>query len=136
VRILVIDGMGGGLGKAVIETIRANIPDALIIALGTNALATSAMLRAGANMGATGENAIAFNCGHADYIVGAIGIILTNAMLGEISPRIAQAVSGSSARKVLINAPKCGVHIVGVAEKPMAQYIAEVPDIIRGLSAE
>ncbi|MDR1262662.1 MAG: DUF3842 family protein [Oscillospiraceae bacterium] len=135
-RILVIDGMGGGLGKAVVETIHAAIPDALIIALGTNALATSAMLRAGANMGATGENAIAFNCGQADYIVGAIGIILVNAMLGEISPRIAQAVSESAARKILINAPKCGVNIVGTAEKPMAQYIAEVPDIIRRLSAE
>ncbi|MDR0397062.1 MAG: DUF3842 family protein [Oscillospiraceae bacterium] len=133
-RILVIDGMGGGLGRAVIENIRAVMPDAKVVALGTNALATSAMLKAGANMGATGENAIAHNCRQADYIVGAVGIVMVNAMLGEISPRIARAVSESDARKILINASKCGVHIAGMSEKPLAQYVADAVNIIRDLS--
>lgn len=134
-RILVIDGMGGGLGKAVIEYTRAAIHDAHIVALGTNSHATTAMLKAGANQGATGENAIAHNCAQADIIVGAIGIVLANAMMGEISPRIAQAVSDSPAQKILIHASRCGVHIAGLSEKPLAQYIAEIPEIIARLSA-
>lgn len=134
--ILVIDGMGGGMGKAIIERIRAGWKDLEITAAGTNALATAAMLKAGATQGATGENAIVYNCRHAHIIVGAMGIVLANAMLGEISPAIAQAVSASSAHRILVPVPKCNTSVLGIAEKPLSQYLAELPARIRTLMDE
>jgi len=100
--ILVIDGMGGGIGKSIIEHIKSEIPNAIVTAVGTNSIATSAMLKAGANNGATGENAVIFNCAKADFIIGVTGIIFANAMHGEISPAMAAAVSSSSAHKILL----------------------------------
>ena len=132
-RILVIDGMGGGLGKSIIESIKTPLQDCEIFAVGTNALATAAMLKAGASRGATGENAILYNCKQADFIIGAIGIILADAMLGEISPSISQAVSSSTAHKILIPVQGCPVTIVGGSDKPLAQMIAEIPDTVRRL---
>ncbi|MDR2889699.1 MAG: DUF3842 family protein [Lachnospiraceae bacterium] len=130
--ILVIDGMGGGIGKAVIEHLRSEYINAnnrgniTITATGTNSLATAAMLKAGANYGATGENAIAYNCSKADFIIGVIGIMMVNSMHGEISPRIVEAVSGSGAHKLLIPIDKCNLTVMGVAERPMQTYIAEI----------
>lgn len=114
-RIAVIDGQGGGMGKSLVEKIRKELPEGTeIVALGTNSLATSIMLKAGANEGATGENAIVYNAGRVDIIVGAIGIIVANAMLGELTPLMARAVAESPARKVLLPVNRCNIDIVGV----------------------
>ena len=124
-RIVVIDGQGGGLGRTVVEQARLALPDAEILAVGTNAMATLAMLKAGATAGATGENAICHNCAHADVIVGALGIGFAHAMHGEISPAMARAVAESPAPKLLIPISKCSVTVVGVAERTLAQYVSE-----------
>jgi len=124
--ILVIDGMGGGIGKAVIESIRKEFAGAEVTAVGTNSIATSAMLKSGANYGATGENAVVYNCAKADYIIGVIGIVFANSMYGEISPKMAEAVSASPAHKILIPIDKCNVTVAGVAEKPIQVCIGEI----------
>ena len=101
-RLLVIDGQGGGVGKSLITAVKRLAPEQEVIAGGTNAQATAAMLRAGADLGATGESAIRYQCRRADVIAGVTGILHANAMLGEISPAIAAAVSLSEAQKVLV----------------------------------
>ena len=98
-RLLVIDGQGGGVGKSLIAAVKRLAPEQAVIAAGTNAQATAAMLRAGADLGATGESAIRYQCRHADVIAGVTGILHANAMLGEISPAIAAAVSLSEAQR-------------------------------------
>lgn len=123
-KIAVIDGQGGGIGKTIIEKLRADLGDELdILALGTNAMATSAMLKAGASEGATGENAVVVNASKVDVIVGCIGILAAGSMLGEISEKSAGAVSMSGAEKVLIPMGKCQIHVVGVVGRPLPQYI-------------
>ena len=128
--ILVLDGMGGGIGKAIVERLRREDQKHSILAIGTNAIATSAMLKAGADQSATGENAVFYNCGKADVIIGSIGIVLANSMLGEITPRIAEAVSTSDAVKILIPTSKCNAVITGLKELPTSQCIDEIPDIL------
>ena len=113
-RILIVDGQGGGIGKLLLERLRQKCPDLPITAACTNALATSAMLRAGATEVATGENAIIFNAGKADLILGAVGIICPNSMLGELTPAIAEAIAESSAQKILVPYNKCGIKVSGV----------------------
>jgi len=129
--ILVIDGMGGGIGKSIIEHIKGQIAGAEITAVGTNSMATSVMIKAGANYGATGENAIIYNCRKADFIIGAIGIIFANSLHGEISPKMAEAVSSSSAHKILLPIDKCNVSVLGVADKPIQSYMSEIIEKIR-----
>ena len=114
-RIAVIDGQGGGIGRQIIETIRREIYwDVEIIALGTNGMATAAMLRAGANQGATGENAITSIAQEVDYILGPVGIIAANAMNGEITSYMAFAIAESLAGKLLIPLGKCNIELAGV----------------------
>jgi len=127
-KILVIDGQGGGLGKNIISKIKKDesFSHCEIIAVGTNSIATSAMLKAGANYAATGENAVMYNCRNSDIIIGAVGIAFANSMLGEISPNMAAAVSKSHAYKLLVPISKCNVGIAGVAEKPMLNYIDDL----------
>lgn len=132
-KILVIDGMGGGIGKAVIEHLRQETTGNSILAVGTNAIATSAMLKAGADQSATGENAIVYNSRHADVIVGTMGIVLANSMMGEISPCIAAAIADSAAIKILIPSSRCATFITGVKDMPTAQYINEIPQILKKL---
>lgn len=132
-RIVIIDGQGGGFGRALIEGLRAAGVTQEIIAVGTNALATSAMLKAGATAGATGEDAAVINARRAGLIAGPIGLVMANSMLGECTPAIACAVSESAAQKVLIPAAKCGAMIAGLAEKPLAQYIADAVRLIQTL---
>ncbi len=132
-KAIVVDGQGGGLGKAVVAQLRKNLPDLEILAVGTNSIATAAMMKAGATAGATGENAVCYVCARAereDLILGAQGICLANAMLGEISPEMAAAVADSRAQKLLIPVSSCGVRILGVAEKPLAGYLAEMIDCV------
>jgi len=129
--ILIIDGMGGGIGKSIIEQIKSKLADTVITAVGTNSIATSAMLKAGADYGATGENAIIFNCTKTDLIIGVTGIVFANAMHGEISPKMAEAVSSSPAHKILLPVDKCNVTIVGIDNKPIQEYINEITAILK-----
>ena len=134
--ILIIDGMGGGIGKSIIEHIKSEFADAVITAVGTNSIATSAMLKAGADYGATGENAVVFNCTKADLIIGVTGIVFANAMHGEISPKMAEAVSSSPAHKILLPVDKCNVTIVGIDNKPIQSYINEIAVILKTKAKE
>jgi hypothetical protein len=121
-KILVIDGQGGKMGKTIIEQLKITIPKCEIIALGTNSIATSAMLKAGADHAATGENPVVFNCTDADIIVGSMGIIVANSYMGEITPAMANAVSKSKAAKVLIPINRCNMFVAGIEELPFGEY--------------
>lgn len=129
-RILIIDGQGGKMGAALTEQIKNTLPRAELIAVGTNSLATAAMLRAGADAAATGENPVVVNSLWADVIVGPIGIISANALLGEITPKMASAVSESHARKILLPVNRCAVTVVGVQEKTLTDYVREAVSLI------
>ena len=114
-KILVIDGQGGKLGRKLLEDIRKACPDAVITAVGTNSLATENMMRSNAaDRLATGENAVIVNCRSADIIVGPIGIAMADAMIGEISPAMANAVASSTAYRVLIPMNMCDTYVAGV----------------------
>ena len=124
-KILVIDGQGGKMGKAIVEQlVKAGHKDD-VIAVGTNAVATAAMIKSGV-AGATGENPVKVNAAKADYIIGPMGIIAANSLLGEITPAMALAVSESNARKLLIPVSKCNIQIMGTVDKPMNDYIMEI----------
>ena len=135
-KIIVIDGQGGGLGRSIVERLKAVLPEQRVIALGTNALATAAMLRAGADGGATGENAIRFNCLDADIILGPAGILIANAMLGEMSPGMVAAVSASPAQKIVIPSERCGMHVIGVRGLSMDEAVAETAALVKRLTTE
>ncbi|HOG02296.1 MAG: hypothetical protein BWY35_00591 [Firmicutes bacterium ADurb.Bin248] len=122
--VLIIDGQGGRIGKLLIEGIKAARPDAELLAVGTNSIATTAMLKAGANRGATGENAVVVNCRQADVIAGPLGIVVADALMGEISPAMAVAVGQSRALKLLIPINLCDNVVVGAAERPIKELIA------------
>lgn len=123
-RIAVIDGQGGGIGKAIVEKLRQALPEDIeIIALGTNALAVALMMKAGANEGASGENAIVFNSPKADIIVGTIGIIAANSMMGELTPLMAKAIAESPAKKILIPMNRCNIEVVGCKSEPLPHQI-------------
>ncbi len=123
-RICVIDGQGGGIGSTIIKKLKECFDEKIeIIALGANAIATSQMLKARANRGASGENAIAHTIQSVDVIIGPIGIILANAMMGEITPKIAEAVASSPAKKLLIPLTQENVEIVGLSSIPLPHFI-------------
>ena len=113
--ILVIDGQGGGLGRQLVAAVKKAVPQAVVTAIGTNSVATSVMLKAGADRAATGENAVVVGCRRADVILGPIGIVMADALLGEITPAMAQAVAQSDARRILIPANRCDTLVVGVS---------------------
>lgn len=122
--ILVLDGQGGGMGVQLIKMLAPRLPqDCDLLAVGTNVMATSAMLKAGAPHGATGENAVVYNAARADLILGPIGMILANGILGEVSPAMAAAVSAASAEKILIPSSHCGVQIAGTQDCPLETYL-------------
>ena len=123
--ILVIDAQGGGIGRQIITGIREKNPDLDITAVGTNSAATSSMLKAGATRGATGENAVIVGCRRADIIIGPIGIAIADAMLGEVTPKMAEAVGQSTAERILIPFLNCGSTIVGVSETNTGRLVAE-----------
>lgn len=126
-RIAVVDGQGGGIGKLIVEKVRRRFGDRLdILALGTNALATAAMLKAGANEGASGENAIVLNAHQVHVIMGSLGVVVPNAMLGELTPKIAEALAGSPARKVLLPLNRSNIELVGVTGEPLPHLVDEM----------
>lgn len=136
-RIAVVDGQGGGIGKAIVERLRAEFGKSVeIIALGTNVLATSAMLKGGADEGATGENAIVFNSDKVQIITGAIGIVAANAMMGELTPAMARSIAQSPAKKVLIPTNRCNIQITGVKNTSLPQHIDDLVSLINSYLTE
>lgn len=130
-RIAVIDGQGGGIGRLIVEKLRTAYGNNIcILALGTNALAASLMLKAGANEGASGENAIVFNSQKVDIIVGSIGIVCANSMLGELTPAMARSIAESSAAKVLIPLNRCNLLIAGTKEEPLPNLIDAAVELV------
>lgn len=125
-KVLIIDGQGGRMGSAVIEQLKSAFPRLELTAIGTNSIATATMLKAGADNGATGENPVLCNCPDADIIIGPIGIIIANALLGEVTPKMAVAVSSSKAKKILIPINKCNCHVVGAQSMNLSEYVAMV----------
>ncbi len=123
-RICVIDGQGGGIGSVIIKKLKETFRESVeIIALGTNAIATAQMLKAGANRGASGENAIVRTVAQADVVAGSIGIVLAHAMMGEVTPRMAEAVAASPARKLLIPLTQEDIEIVGLPPTPLPPLV-------------
>lgn len=123
--IVIMDGQGGGIGRALAETIRAAHPEVKLRALGTNALATAAILKGGAGDGATGENAVVFNAALADIILGPVGILTPNGLLGEVTPKMAEAVGGSRAVKILLPSQRCSIRLAVGPAQPMQFYLQE-----------
>lgn len=126
-KVCVIDGQGGGIGSAVIKRLKEAYGETIeIVALGTNAIATSQMLKAKANRGASGENAIVQTTGHVDVIIGTIGVLMAHSMMGEVTPKMAAAVASSAAKKIIIPMSQENVEIVGTSSMPLPHLIDEL----------
>lgn len=123
-KIVVMDAQGGGMGRLVVEGLKRELPEQPLIAVGTNALATSAMLKAGADQGATGENAVTVCAASADLIVAPIGMVLADAMLGEVTERMAAAIGRSDAHKILIPVSRCQTTIAGMPRLTLAEAVS------------
>ena len=133
-KVLIIDGQGGGLGRQLVTAVKEKLPETEVLAVGTNSMATGAMLRAGADQAATGENAVLVACKRADVIIGPIGIVIADSMLGEITPAMAAAVGQSRARRILLPVNQCDNLIVGTEDLGMADKVREAAELLRGLS--
>ncbi|MEY8395257.1 DUF3842 family protein [Lachnospiraceae bacterium 45-P1] len=134
-KIMVMDGQGGRMGKSVVEQIRARFPEDEILAIGTNSIATAAMLKAGADAGATGENPAIVGCRTADIIIGPMGIVIADSLLGEITPKMAVAIGQSEAKKVLIPVNRCQHFVVGCEELPLGEYVKLVVEEVKKIKA-
>ncbi len=127
IRIAVIDGYGGGIGSVVVKRLKDEFGEHVeIIALGTNAIATAQMMKSGANKGATGENAIVFNAPQVDFIIGSLGIMLSYGMMGEVTPKMTEAIAASPARKILLPLAQENVEIVGIGEEPLPHLVEKI----------
>lgn len=129
-KIAVIDGQGGGIGRVLVEKIKSSFPEEHVIALGTNSVATGQMLRAGADDGATGENAIVHNMKRIDIVAGVIGLLNANSMMGELTPAMAAAIGSSDAYKVLLPVNRCGIHVVSVESVPLGTHVEHAVEAI------
>ena len=125
-KVLIIDAQGGGIGKQIVTAIKREMPQIEITAVGTNSIATTAMLKAGADHAATGENAVVVGCRKSDVIIGPIGIVIADAMFGEVTPAMALAVGQSNARRLLIPVNHCDNRIVGISDLSIGQLIDAV----------
>lgn len=121
--VAVIDGQGGGMGRGLVEAVKKKWPQLHVRALGTNALATAAMLRSGADDGATGENAVVFNAHRADVLLGPIGVLTPNGLLGEVSPAMAAAIGCSEAVKILLPSQRCSIRLAVGEPQPLQFYL-------------
>ena len=132
-KVLIIDGQGGGLGRQLVSAVKEKCPETEVLAVGTNSTATGAtgaMLRAGADQAATGENAVLVACRKADVIIGPVGIVIADSMLGEITPAMAVAVGQSRARRILLPVNQCDNIVVGAADLSMADKVREAVELL------
>ena len=134
-RILIVDGQGGGVGRQLAAQIKETFPDVQLMAVGTNTIATSAMLKGGADTAATGENAVLVAARKADVIVGPLGIVVADSLGGEISPAMANAVAQSNAKRILIPFKQCDNVIVGVSDYTLGHLIQQAVDELRKIIA-
>lgn len=132
-KVVVIDGQSGRMGQLLIDRMRAAGLSCEILAVGTNALATAAMLKAGADAGATGENPVLVACRTADIIAGPIGILSADSLLGEITPAMAMAIGQSQAKKVLLPVNQCSNIVVGTQSLSLSKLMDEAVDLLRTL---
>lgn len=131
--IYVIDGQSGRMGQLFIERVKAALPDCTLYAVGTNAIATAAMIKAGADKGATGENPVLVACRNADIIVGPIGILSADSLMGEITPSMAVAIGQSSAKKLLLPVNQCSNVVVGVPAMSLNRLMDEATELLRSM---
>lgn len=134
-RVLVIDGQGGGLGKQLVTAVKGYDRGIEVIAVGTNSAATNMMLKAGADQAATGENSVVTVCRSADVIMGPVGIVIADAMLGEITPRMAAAVGQSMAKRILIPVNLCDNIVVGIENMSMGRRVECAVDALKEIMA-
>ena len=136
-KIIVVDGHGGGIGSLIVKKLRDEFGDTIeILALGTNASATAAMMKSRANKGATGENAIIWNANRADIIIGPLSIVLPNAMLGELSPKIAEAIVASNAKKILLPLNQEGIDMIGLEKEPLPHMIEKIIEAVKRMGGK
>ena len=133
--LLIIDAQGGGFGKQLVTAVKRELPEVEITAVGTNSVATGAMLKAGADHAATGENAVIVGARKADIIAGPIGIVIADALYGEITPAMALAVAQSRAKRILIPSNHCDNVIVGVSDLSVGKLIQNAVEEIRKILA-
>lgn len=131
--VLVIDAQGGGVGRQLVAAIKKAFPGETVTAVGANSLAASAMLKAGADRAATGENAVVVNCRTADVIVAPIGVVIADAMLGEITPAMALAAGQSPAKRILLPIAHCDNMVVGTRELGLSQLVQEAVERLRAV---
>lgn len=135
-KILVIDAQGGGVGKQLVTAVKKEWPSAYVMAVGTNSAASMAMLKAGADHAATGENPVVTACRSADIIVGPVGIIIADAMFGEVTARMAAAVAQSSAVRILLPFNQCGTIIAGTTEAGVGTLVQKAVEEIKKVAAD
>lgn len=133
INVLVIDAQGGGIGRQLVAAVKEALPQAFVTAVGTNGAATSAMLKAGADQAATGENSVVVACRGADVIMGPIGITIADAMVGEITPKMAVAVGQSAAKRILIPVSHCDNIVAGVPDSSIAVLVREAVGALRSV---
>ena len=132
-KILIIDGQGGGLGRQLVTAVKEQYPEIEVLAVGTNSAATNAMLRAGADRAATGENSVVVASGQADVIMGPLGLVIADSMLGEITPRMALAVGQSRAKRILVPVSQCDNIVAGTQDISMAQNVQNAVAVLQTL---
>lgn len=134
-KIAVIDGMGGSIGHQLILELRKNLPEHTeIIALGANAIATGNMMKARANRGATGENAVRVCIGEADVVMGSVSILVPNSMMGELTPEMATAIASAPGRKVLLPLTNPRIEIMGTSDTPLPKLIEQAVELVREIN--
>lgn len=134
--ILIVDAQGGGIGRQLIAEIKRAMPDSTVTAVGTNTAATAAMRKAGADEAATGENAVAVCSRKADVIIGPVGIVIADSMLGEVTPRMAASIAQSPAKRILIPVNHCDNIVVGVGDLNIGRLIQDVIHRLRELLSD
>ena len=134
--ILVVDGQGGRIGQQLVRAILARFPGAQVHGVGTNSMATAALIKGGAAQAATGENALKVACRTADVILGPVGIVIADALLGEISPAMAAAVGQSRAKKILVPMNQCDILVAGVEDLPVSRLLERAVDQLAQVMAE
>ena len=133
-RIMVVDGMGGRIGQEIVQRLRATFGERIeILAVGTNSTATSAMLKAGANRGATGENAVRVTAPEADVLIGPLSALIPNSMMGEVTPGMAEALSLARARKVMLPLTNPRIDLVGTTKDPLPHLLEEAVSIVASI---